>query len=789
LQHVQNLVPRPRLRELIASGGRRVKLIGAPAGYGKSCALQDYARAQDAVYVRLAPRTSLAQFSHELGQALSVYASGLRSALVGAYTRAQQSVDPPASLAGWFLRHLAGVSCKIVLDDVHHAADFAVTRFVIEMVERSPSCTWVIASEHLDELPIPSWLARDVTGYPFHPFRLCVTPEEAQAFARHFGFAGEAKRLQLLLEATSGVVAPFVFALRAPQKLIDERGEAGGMETLAERIFGQFSPSERDVILRTSMLPSLEDDAVGKLLGPQGPARLAALRASAPYIFEPHRPSYQTCFASFLRAHLAEHGSREELIATAALALEAAGDLATSLRLLASIGHEREILAIVDRHGFASLESNYALTLHDAIANLSEGARSSSPVALTIAGMAASLGNQLDVSESCYKKALEACTDEVQRCGVRYWWGADRMRRGRTDAIEILEGAHGDAPGLSTFLRVATQSALAAAYAMRGEDAAASARMEPILREVETLESEMLRARVYHQAAYIAMRATRYAEAKQLAHRAVELAERAGAYETVAGALSILHNVAVVLDENFANATEYLRQIGEYGAKLGSVDKQLFALANAFEIEVERGDEEAATALEEELRAFDVRYDTHAASQAVLPAQVLQLAWRGDFARAYRILKPTGDQQLDAGRRALRWAEIALYAAAAGVRGDASAAMRRCEQQLAIAGPGEGHGWRARAYLALSALLLGHDDAARAALASIGADVSAAPERMRRLIEFVSHLVMQRAGVLEPHTVLRALEALYERGLGGFARMFEALPVDLISPTPRKAVA
>jgi hypothetical protein len=144
---------------------------------------------------------------------------------------------------------------------------------------------------------------------------------------------------------------------------------------------------------------------------------------------------------------------------------------------------------------------------------------------------------------------------------------------------------------------------------------------------------------------------------------------------------------------------------------------------------------------------------------------------------------------LDPGRRALRWSEIALYAAAAGVRGDAVSAMTRCEEQLRAAGAGEGHTWRARAYLALSAMLLGQDDAARAALGPLSLEMASAPERIQRLVDFVAHLVMHRIGGFDPHMVLGKLEALYDRGLGGFARMFEALPVDLISPTPRKAVA
>ncbi|MBV8150928.1 MAG: hypothetical protein JOY59_05175, partial [Candidatus Eremiobacteraeota bacterium] len=451
--------------------------------------------------------------------------------------------------------------------------------------------------------------------------------------------------------------------------------------------------------------------------------------------------------------------------------------------MLAAIRREDKILAIVEKHGFASLESNGATALHDAIAGLSDRSRDTSPVALTILGMSASLVNQLDLAEARFKQALAACRDDVQRRGVAFWYACDLIRRGRAEAIELLEA--GDAPaGLSTFVRVASQSALAAAYAMTGQDQAAVARIAPLLKTVEALDDEMLRARVYHQAAYVELRGCRYAQATALANKAIALAERVGAYETVAGAVSVLHNVAINVDEDLEHAIEHLRRIAECGAKCGSVEKQLYALANAYEIQVERGDEIAATRLEEELRAFDVAYGTRATDEAVLPAQVLQLTWRGEFGRAYAILKSSGDQQGDAGRRSLRWSEISLYAAAAGARGDALSAIQRAHTQLESAPSSDGHTWRARAYLALTSLLLGRMRGAQSEISAIGTQISEAPERLRMLVDFVAQLTALQSGESTQFSVLQGLERMYDRGLGGFARMLEALPGDLLAIGP-----
>ncbi|MBV8354327.1 MAG: hypothetical protein JO101_03340, partial [Candidatus Eremiobacteraeota bacterium] len=116
---MSNLINRARVRELIAAnGGRRVRLVGAPAGYGKSTALREVASALGGQYLALRPHTTFAQFIHDLVHSLAAHAPGMQLTLAGAHARALQAVDPPATLAAWFLRHLPKQPCTIVLDDL-----------------------------------------------------------------------------------------------------------------------------------------------------------------------------------------------------------------------------------------------------------------------------------------------------------------------------------------------------------------------------------------------------------------------------------------------------------------------------------------------------------------------------------------------------------------------------------------------------------------------------------------------------------------------------------------------
>jgi len=776
------LIARPRICDMLADGDARVSLIGAPSGYGKSSALRQFAQTTGAIYLALPRATTFARFANQFVDALSALAPGLRRTFTGAYGRALVAKDPPATLAGWVLRHLVGLSWTIIIDDLHHANEASVAQFLVEAIEHSPTdCKWLVASEALDDLPVSSWLRRGITNYPFHPFKLCLDAQEAAEFSRHFAPNHDEEAVRSMLEITSGVPADFVFALRLPERLLPKSATFDPYDA-ADVLYRELSGADRDLVAKTFLLPSLEATSLRKLLSNGELTRLTALNESAPYVFEPCGLRYHSCFDRFLRSQVGSLSGRDAVVARAAAVLEAAGEIPTALGMLAEIGSENRILAIVDRHGFEALENDRAMIFQDAVARLSAETRDKSAVALTLAAVTAAATDRPDLSESFFKKALSVSRHETERCSIRLWYASDLLRRRRSDAIDLLRRAD-DCAGVSAFVRIASESALAAGYALSGRDDLASTRIEHVLHDLRGVDDAALRARVLHQASYVALRGGRYDEAKVLAKESLALADRIAAAEIAASALSVLHNVAYSIDEDLGEAIGYLHRIAECGAASSSVERQLYALGNAYEIEVERGNERAAAAIEEQLLVFDVRYGMKASDEAILPAQVLQLTWRGEFARASQILKGSGGQQSDAGRRALRWSEIALYAAAAGTTSDASAAAERCRKELKTAPASDGHRWRASAYLALTLLLIGRKDSARKTIAEVAESASEAPGRVRALIKFVSLLTSE---IRAPQAVFDALESLHELGSGGYARMIEALPKDLIDTSPQR---
>jgi tetratricopeptide (TPR) repeat protein len=464
-------------------------------------------------------------------------------------------------------------------------------------------------------------------------------------------------------------------------------------------------------------------------------------------------------------------------------ALEAQGDVAGALQLLLEGGREAEMVELIDRHGFALIESDSAYLLHDALANLSEKATASSPVVLTLLAMTASLGDRFDVSEAHFKAALGVCRDDLQRGRVSYWYGSDLLRRGQSAAIALLQAARAAAPAGSR-LSIASTSALAAALAVAGRVDEASELAESGIASVRGSNDDGLTARVRHQAAYVALRACRYSEAKEFATQALMLAENVGAYETIAGAASVLYNVALDVDEELGAAVAFLRRIADCGAKCGNVEKQFYGLVAAYEIEVERGDDDTIAGLESDLAEFDAAYQARCTTEGLLPSQVLQMAWHGEFERAYEVLSGSRDQQNDAGRRGQRWAELALYAAAARATDDAGRAIAAARRQLRAMPPSSVHHQRTRAYLALAQILAGRPQAARTEIATLLSEPIAGRGRLRALIDTIGQLAAWHVGAIGHVDLLAGLERLRGHEFGGFARMLEALPADLLYPEP-----
>ncbi|MBC5809638.1 MAG: hypothetical protein GIW95_02090 [Candidatus Eremiobacteraeota bacterium] len=492
--------------------------------------------------------------------------------------------------------------------------------------------------------------------------------------------------------------------------------------------------------------------------------------------------------AAWRARRLASEPSTPSGAAVARPSSEAAAKAPGALATLFATGDRSELLTLINRYGFALIESDEAHVLYEAAMSLPEASRRTNAAVQTLLAMAAALEGQTDVAESLFLNAMAVAVDEIERSHVRLRYACDIMRRHRLDSVELLEANLAlDLPGA---LAVASRSAVAAAYALAGRADEARTAANAALAGVTGMDDEALYARVLHQASFVALCDGRFDDAERLAAESRARAASIGLYETAGGAASVQYNVYFDVKEDLEKTVEALRFLADCGAKCGSADKQSYALTAAYEIEVERGDEAAIAALEAELQDFDVAYGLRGTDEVVLSSQALQLAWNGEFTRAYAMLKGSAERQSEPGRRARRWAEAALYAAASFNARASEHALQMAQHHIALGDPSNANRTRARGFVALTLALCGRTAEAQTEAAEAMGEMSRDRGRIYALAALSAQAAGWSSGTNAGSDVLAGLETVRTRGLGGIARLIEALPMDAFPDrTSRELVA
>src|SRR5665213_1162913 len=195
----------------------------------------------------------------------------------------------------------------------------------------------------------------------------------------------------------------------------------------------------------------------------------------------------------------------------------------------------------LELHGFRAFDSGRVDDVRAALASLPNHALALNPSALALKAMVASLDGRFDLADVWFEMALRdargAAREEIV---VRY--GLDLVRRGRSDVVTFLAGEVGR-PGLDDSNATQLCALLATAYVgvHRMSDARRAARKA--LRSLHAVSDDSVRARIFHQAAFVALNDGDMTSAGDLARFALEHAERAELYDVAARALSVLHNL------------------------------------------------------------------------------------------------------------------------------------------------------------------------------------------------------------------------------------------------------
>jgi hypothetical protein len=288
--------------------------------------------------------------------------------------------------------------------------------------------------------------------------------------------------------------------------------------------------------------------------------------------------------------------------------------------------------------------------------------------------------------------------------------------------------------------------------------------------------SKQLQAKIHHHAAWVSLFTGQINTAMSSASLAVQLAIECDMYEVAARAYSVLYNVSYDVEDNPKTSLELLDRILDCGLKAGSASMRLFALLGTIDLRAEIGDAESLAAIEQMIDAHGIDYSDRTTSETLLPAEALTLAGRGRFAKAYRLIFPTGERQVTPDRRALRFSEIAFYAAAAGLAEEAEVALLEVKARLKECEQSARRTIRTQLNRALATRLLGRTGEARAILEYVARFTGMMSPRLRALNDCVSAIFRHWDGIDNYNEIYETLRALRLADFGGVAAAIAALP-------------
>lgn len=777
---------RSRINERLEHATRfPVTLIAAPAGFGKSVALRDFLATSGLQAITCDVRRedgTLLAFVRHLSESFSSLAPGALASFPAMQERVLAAEEPVRQLSDWFCEHLKSASGTIAIDDLHYAAtDPASIALLADVIERtSERIKWIIAARSDVGLPIATWIAYGRMDIPLSEDDLRFTTEEALAAAETADGVINEQEIESLRQLTEGWPVALTIALRTRTHSRDLRSAASGTREmvfryLAEQIFGKLTPDQKAFALATSVLFQFDVPAIesyGKSLNwfYEFRRNIAFLNEPSPGVYR-----YHDLFREFLETELRRNGEQDwkRAVKTAAAYLESRGSDSLALALFTRAAEVAEISRVIRKSGFSLFERGEADVLATALETLPEPAIEHDAVALGLNAMIQAARGRFEIAEPGFVRAIaQAADDKATQCAILQRYAIELIRHER-DCIALLEplAMDGEVPNSARIQLLAT---LATAYAHADQHERAA---EIINRALEladpSLDSAIL-ARLYQQAGYIFHFKGPFEKSKSYAARAVELALQHNLFELAARAYSVLYAVAYENDD-IAESLLILERLDECARKAASIQPRIFALVTMYELQAERGDAEALEQLGSRLREYEAAMPRWRA-ESLLPAQALQAAWNGEFRRAFVLLDGTAPNLGTAERRALRNAEIAVYAYAAGLRDEGDVALQNADSALASSGAITRRSLRSSIILALAELVRGKSTAAHRRLVQVEHDVPPELARIRMLAKAIRDLYQVQNAQKDVSTLASTKDRLRANHLGGMAKLLTVLP-------------
>jgi ATP/maltotriose-dependent transcriptional regulator MalT len=473
-------VPRPRLADRLDEGlARGLVLVCAPAGYGKTAALADWARRSGRPVAWL----SLDSGDNDPVRFWRHVVAAVGPARPGAAERALPllGAPPPSSFAGLvtvLVNELAAQTGDgepvLILDDYHLIDAGPVHESLLFLLEHLPPGLQVVLASRSDPpLPLGRLRARGQLA-ELRAAELRFTADEAaallQRIAERAGTAlsdadvaaltarteGWAAGLQLAGLSLRGQADPaaFVAAFNGSHRYV--------LDYLAGEVLEHLDEQVRDFLLETSVLERLSAELCDAVTGRTGSQALLEQVEQAGLFLMPLDEirgwwRYHQLFADLLRARLqAERPARAVALHRAAAAWHAEHDLADDgVRHALAAGDTVWAARLIEQHFDATYHRGQRATIHRWLAALPAGLVHTRPRLLLVQAWMAVVGGHVEAAgvalDAAQRASAQAAAEPFEPSAGR----AASMLANTRAAITIARGwlawLHGDADGATAF--------------------------------------------------------------------------------------------------------------------------------------------------------------------------------------------------------------------------------------------------------------------------------------------------------------------------------------------------
>lgn len=363
------LVARPRLLELLGRiVDRRLITLSAPAGYGKTSLLTDFATTPTALPVCW---YTLDRFDEDPWVFVAYLQAAVAQVFPGSTETAaallrSPSRNPFSTVAAALVRDLyaIGQPFTIVIDDWHlvdHVAE--ITEVIAQVLLHCPNCHLILASRMYPSLPDMMLLAarRQMSGLDEDHLRFTAS-EIRDVLGAEYATAIPEDQAQVLAERSNGWITGVLLAVQAsgheaPSLVLGEaRAERQIYRFLAEQVFERQPAGVRAFLLESALLEDLTPERCDEIFA-RGDSGLMHETLVRRHLFvstiRPGVLRYHPLFREFLLDHFRAAEPRRyretaKRVAAAymaegswALAFDtciAAGDVETAQRVVAAGG-------------------------------------------------------------------------------------------------------------------------------------------------------------------------------------------------------------------------------------------------------------------------------------------------------------------------------------------------------------------------------------------------------------------------------------------------------------------